>query len=128
MIDVENILMDFIHNEYPEWTVVGEYQTRDNKYPVVTLYESQNTLYVPTKVGGKENHSEISYDIQVYDNSSNRRQNTKEIANEIDSLMVGMGFNRIVKKPLHNLNDATISRITLRYRALIDENLNTFTR
>lgn len=128
MIDLEITMIDLIDKQFPNYTVVGEYNDRENRFPVITVAESQNSTYQRTRTQEGEVHSEITFDIQVYDNGKNRRMNMKKISKEVCEFFDSMGFNRISKRDLHNLHDSTISRSMLRFRGILSEDLYVFTR
>ena len=49
MIDLEVIIMDLIDKQFPDYTVVGEYNDRENRFPIITVAESQNSTYQRTR-------------------------------------------------------------------------------
>lgn len=128
MITVERLIMDAIYKRFPEYTVVGEYQDRYNEFPVITVNESQNSTFQQSMTNMGEEHAEITFDIQVYDNGIDRRTNTMDITKEVNDFFLEMGFVRIITRTLHNLHDSTISRTMTRYRGIISKELYVYTR
>lgn len=128
MITVENLIIDFLDKKFPDYTVVKEYQDRYNKFPVITVSESQNTTFVRTMTSGKEEHAEITLDIQIYDNHDDRQAKTNKIAREINDIFIAMGFIRIVTRTVHNLHDSTISRTMVRLRGILSDELYVYTK
>ena len=57
-----------------------------------------------------------------------KKAECKEIAAFIDSKMSALGFTRIMLTPIPNMDDATIYRMTGRYKALISKNNEIFRR
>ena len=76
-----------------------------------------------------ENHAEVMYELNVYSNKAKgKKAECKEIAAFIDSKMSALGFTRIMLTPIPNMDDATIYRMTGRYKALISKNNEIFRR
>ena len=66
------------------------------------------------------------YQVDVYCNlQKGKKQQAKDILAKVDDEMAGMGFIRTYKNPVPNMNDATIYRMTTRYKRLItDQEIN----
>ena len=55
-------------------------------------------------------------------------EEAKQIIKTADSVLGGKGLVRVFCQPTPNLEDATVFRMTARYRAIVDENLNFYRR
>ena len=62
------------------------------------------------------------FQADVYDNNvDNKKENCKDIAIRLDTIMQGMGFTRTLCEPITNLEDSTIYRITMRFTAVVSK-------
>lgn len=134
MIDIENeifnIVSTAVRNEYPEIYMVGEYVKSPPTFPCISLIETDNQVYRNGRDSGSiENYAQILYEVNVYSNkTSGKKSECKEIINLIDSKMETLGFTRTLLTPIPNEDDATIYRMTARYRAIVSKNKTIFRR
>lgn len=128
MIDVENViytkLANAIRAAFNGISVYGEYIETPAKFPCVTIVEADNRVLERTRdLSGVEHYARVMYEINVYSNKKDsKKTEAKEISNMIDSLMSDMLFTRTFRGQTPNI-DRTIYRITLRYIAVISENV-----
>lgn len=128
MIDVENAIFNIvaraIRNVYPDIYISGEYVKSPPNFPCVSLVEMDNLAYIKTQTSeSAENHAELMYELNVYSNkTSGKKSECKAIAALIDNEMAALGFSRTMLQPIPNMDDATIYRMTGRYRAVVDKN------
>jgi hypothetical protein len=60
--------------------------------------------------------------LNVYSNKkSGKKSECKAIASLIDDEMAALGFSRSMLQPIPNMDDATIYRMTGRYRAVVSK-------
>ena len=123
MIDIENKVFDTVCNailaSYPNAICSSEYIDVPSSFPCVTIMESDNYTYTRSQDENlHENHAVLTYEINVYANSSQKKAEAKSIANIVDEQMQNMKFTRLLKSPVPNI-DRTIYRIVLRYTAVI---------
>lgn len=134
MIDCENeifnIISTDIRKEYPKIYIVGEYVQTPPSFPCVSLVEMDNFIYTSTQTSSEmENHAEIMFEVNVYSNKTNgKKTECKKIASRIDEKMLELGFTRTTLIPVQNIDDATIYRMTGRYKAVISKNNTIFRR
>ncbi len=127
MINVENEIFDIVatavRNAYPGIYMIGEYVKSPSKFPCVSLVEIDNSAYVRTQTDSNvENHAELMYELNVYSNKkSGKKSECKAIASLIDNEMAALGFSRSMLQPIPNMDDATIYRVTGRYRAVVSK-------
>ena len=134
MIDCENEIFNIVSTatraEYPNIFMSGEYVKSPSSFPCVSLVEMDNSAYRNTQSSDTtENHAEVMYELNVYSNKSNgKKAECKEIAAFIDNQMSMLGFTRTMLNPIPNMDDATIYRMTGRYKAIISQNKTIFRR
>ena len=134
MIDIENevfsTIAKAIRTEYPNAYVVGEYVKSPSKFPCVSIVEVDNTMYERTQSsGGLENHADVMYEINVYSNkTSGKKSECKAIAALIDNEFATLGFSRTMLQPIPNVDDATIYRMTGRYRGVVSKDYKVYRR
>lgn len=123
MIDIENIVIDKVidrlTNSFENITVSSEETKTPANFPAVLILEKSNTVYLDSRDENKENHANIMFQADIYDNDVDDKKATcKRISSELDSIMQEMGFTRTMCEPIANLEDATIYRITMRFTAV----------
>lgn len=118
--DVFNIVANAIREVYPDLYISGEYVKSPPKFPCVSLVEMDNSAYTRTQTDScVENHAELLYEVNVYSNKkSGKKSECKDIAALVDNEMAALGFSRSMLQPIPNMDDATIYRMTGRYRAV----------
>lgn len=126
MIDIESKIYTPIATalraEFPDVKVSGEYVHAPSGFPFVSIVESDNfTTVEHTDTSGAERFATLMYEINVYSNKgTGKKSECKKIMTVLDSLMYGMNFTRISLSPIPNLENASIYRMTARYRAETD--------
>lgn len=126
MIDIEaavfSPIADAIEAEYPGSTVEGVYVRSPSSFPHVSIVESDN--YITTRrqdSADEERFATVMYEVNVYSNkASTKKSECRSILNLIDRMMYQRNFTRISMAPVPNLEDASIYRLTARYRAETD--------
>lgn len=121
MIDIENELYTHM-SQYLKSSVTfsPEFVRKPAKFPFVSMYVMDNTLYSPDS-GETEKFCKILVQFDIYSNkTSGRKQECKDIAKLIDVAQATLGFSRISLSPTPNIDDATIYRITSRYTGIVD--------
>lgn len=126
MIDIEtdvfSPIAQAIKAEFPGAFVTGEYVKAPAAFPHVSIVESDNYMTVRhLDTADSERFSTLMYEVNVYSNkATGKKSECKSIMALIDNLMYGLNFTRLSMAPIPNLEDATIYRITARYRAETD--------
>lgn len=127
MIDIENDVFNIVAKAvkavYPDIYMSGEYVKSPPKFPCVSLVEMDNSAYIRTQTSSSgENHAELMYELNVYSNKkSGKKSECKAIASLIDNELATLNFSRIMLQPIPNMDDATIYRMTGRYRAVVSK-------
>lgn len=133
MIDIESQVFTRIATRLRETFdgiyVTGEYVKTPSSFPAVSLVEMDNAPLVRTQTTDSvENHAVLMYELNVYSNKAvGKKTESRMIAGVVDEEMAAMGFTRIMLNPIPNMDDATIYRITGRYRAVVSKD-HTITR
>lgn len=120
MIDIENIVIDKVITEFPNIMVTSDESKVPSDFPAMYISCKSNTTYLDSRDENRENHANIMFQADVYDNNvDNKKENCKDIAMKLDTIMQGMGFTRTLYEPITNLEDSTIYRITMRFTAVV---------
>ena len=128
--DVFNIVAKAVRKAFPDIYISGEYVKSPSKFPAVSLIEMDNSAYVRTQTSDSvENHAEVMYELNVYSNKTGgKKSECKSIATLIDNELAALGFSRTMLQPIPNMDDATIYRMTGRYRAVVSKDNTIFRR
>lgn len=135
MIRIENMVFTTVARKLrdtfsdKDLYIVGEYHNVPTHFPAISIEEVSNTTatsYIDSS--RTEKYAEVVYDINIYSNLMNgRKQETKDIADIADKVMVEeLGFRRTISTPTP-YEDDTIYRFTNRYQATVS-NENTIYR
>ena len=131
MIDIENMLFTGVKNALPNGVDCGStYEKSPNQFPRVTLVVEDNHVYEKTIDSARlENAAEIMVEVNVYSNKTNgKKTECKTIMQTVDNVLSGLNLTRTSCQPTPNLEDATVYRMTARYRAIVDRNSNIYRR
>lgn len=126
MIDVESKVYTPIavalRDAFSGIFVSGEYVKAPSSFPHVSLVEMDNyTSDDRLDTADEERFSTLMYEVNVYSNkTSGKKSECKKIIGFIDDLMYKMNFKRLSLAPIPNMDDATIYRMTARYRVETD--------
>lgn len=125
MVDVENEVFTRIATkvraEFSSISVYGEDTKTPASFPAVMIEEKVNSVLERTQSSlSIENHASLMYEVNVYSNKqSGKKSECKEIFKVIDDEFASLGFTRIMKQPIPNVEDATIYRMVGRYSAVV---------
>lgn len=134
MINIENEVFDTVSGKvraiYPDIYMAGEYVKSPSSFPAISLVEMDNTVYTSTQTSTEiENHATVMFEVNVYSNKTKgKKSECKAIISLIDKEMMALGFSRIMLQPIPNMDDATIYRMTARYRAVVSKDNIIFRR
>ena len=134
MIDIENELFNkvatAVREAYSDIFMSGEYVKVPPSFPCATLVEMDNSAYANTQTSENgENHASLMYEVNVYSNrTKGKKTECKQIIALIDKEMSALGFTRAMLNPIPNMDDATIYRMTARYRAVVSKDNIIFRR
>lgn len=127
MIDIESQVFQPIANllriQFRGIFVTGEYVRKPSTFPTVSIVEMDNMVLPRGRDSGMiENFAEVMYQVDVYSNLRNgRKAQCKAIIASIDAKFAELGFTRSFLNPVPNMDDATIYRMTGRYRAVVSK-------
>lgn len=125
MIDIENEvytkICDDLEARFINISLSGIYTPTPPEFPHVSVVMIDNAAYMGTMDGsGNENHAIVTFEIDIYSNKRiGAKIECKAILEAIDTRLNRLGFTRMMATPTPNTNDATLYRITARYRAVV---------
>lgn len=131
MIDIENFLFTAVKSNMPKTVECGAtYSKQQSRFPFVTLEVIDNSIYERFIDSARiENAADITVEVNVYSNkTAGKKEECKKLMWEINSTLSALNLTRTMCQPTPNLEDATIYRMTARYRAVVDKNLNIYRR
>lgn len=127
MIDVESAVFqkcaDAFRAAYPNGFIAGEYVSQPPKFPAVMVVEMDNNIDERAMDNGNvENAVNVMYQVDVFSNlNKGKKAQAKAIIALIDDVLAQYRFIRTFCNPIQNMNDATIYRMTARYRRRITD-------
>ena len=127
MIDVESVVFqkcaDAFRAAYPNGFIAGEYVSQPPKFPAVMVVEMDNNVDERAMDNGNiENAVNVMYQVDVFSNlNKGKKAQAKAIIALIDEVLAQYRFIRTFCNPIQNMNDATIYRMTARYRRRITD-------
>ena len=134
MINIENEIFNIVSTKvrevFPNIYMSGEYVKSPPSFPATSLVEMDNTAYTSTQTSCEnENHVSLMYEVNTYSNKvKGKKSECKEIMALIDKEMTAIGFTRTMLQPIPNMDDATIYRMTARYKAVVSKDKIIFRR
>lgn len=133
MIDIENEVFAEVKTkatkEFAKLSMSGEEIRVPSSFPCASLVEFDNYSYDNTvDSGSNENHAVVSFELNVYSNkTSGKKAECKKIFAFIDELLLGMGFQRTMKKP-YTMDDASVYRLVGRYKGIVSRDKEIYRR
>ncbi len=127
MTDIENDIIDLVNRQvkasFPQVTVAGTYVKSPSVFPFLSI--EQRDSYGDSRtidtMGAK--NDVVMLEFNGYSNLINeKKRECKAIMALVDEIITGIGFTRIMLKPIPNESDGTVYRMTGRYRASVDRN------
>ena len=114
---------DAFRAQYPNGFIAGEYVAQPPKFPAVSIVEMDNAVDQRALDNGNiENAVNVMYQVDVYSNlNTGKKAQAKAIIALIDEVLAQYRFVRTFCNPIQNMNDATIYRMTARYRRRITD-------
>ncbi len=134
MIDINNELFTAIATvlraTFDGIFVSNEYVRQPPRFPAVNIeVMDNNVLRSGSDSGDIENYAEVMYQVDIYSNlNKGKRAQCWEIANAVDEQFARFNFTRTFMNPVQNMNDATIYRLTGRYRAVVGKDQTIYQR
>lgn len=127
MNDRENEIYTFIRNAvkdvFPSASVSDVYLRVPPSFPHVSIMQidsSESKAHIDSSM--KEKFTQLSFQIDIYSDDETRKKTIcKVISQIVDETMKGINFRRQSLRPVPNLADATIYRITARYTGIVSD-------
>lgn len=128
--DIFSLVTERISLLFPNLYFTGEYVKSPPEFPCASLVEMDNSVFEDTQTNcNMENHAVVMYELNVYSNKTvGKKAECKKIAAAINDVLVSLNFTRNMLEPVPNQNDATIYRMTGRYRAVISKDKTIYRR
>ena len=123
MIDIESQVYTPIAEKMREIgvDVSGVYKNKPPKLPHVSIVESDNRSDDNMDSGDSERFSVVMYEVNVYSNHATQsKSECKRIMSIVSNMMYKRNFRRLSCVPVPNMEDASIYRMTARFRAKTD--------
>lgn len=126
MIDCENEVYTrvatVLRDRFAGIDIASEYVQSPSSFPHVSITQSDSyTLAGRQNTSLTENLTEVMFEVNVYSNKTEgKKAECKNILKLIDDTLYSMNFRRTAMTPVPNMEDATIYRITARYRVATD--------
>ena len=123
MIDIENTMFNAVATQLRQnhdgISVYGEYVQEPATFPCVNMWESSNNVYAEREsTSSIDDYVNVGYTIQIFTNTTTKKQDAKNLAIEIDTIMTNYRFRRVLMQQIPNI-DRTIYRIELRYTGTV---------
>ena len=87
-----------------------------------TAFYSDNNYQKTMDFDCHENHCKVMFQIDIYTNNKNeidRLELAESIEETVSDFMIGLGFSRTMSKPIPNVSDMSIYRISMRFEGVI---------
>lgn len=142
MIDIENELITGFHNylntvqddfiRTSKLKITTVFVDKTYTSPVIFFQEIDNHSYENTATENtQENHAQITYEVNVYNNSTRgttgAKDTTRWIMNLVDEYMLSKGFVRIMASFIPNIS-TNIHRMVARYQAVVSKDKTIYRR
>lgn len=122
MIDVEVAVFDAVYSAVSPLVPAGcfksAYVPNPTKFPFATLMEIDNYADRAMRSSSDtEEYAIVTFEANVY---AMDRPGCRNVMNALDNAMTALGFTRLSMGSIPNLADASIFRMTAKYRAEAD--------
>ena len=120
-IDVYAFVKSYIDARFPGAFITGEYVHAPPSFPCVSIVVTDNAVYErAASLSRIENAANVTVTVDIYSNKTfGKKTECGALASYADAALALLGFQRLTLTPVQNLADATIYRLTGRYRALV---------
>lgn len=122
MIDIEQQVINIVKNALSGSVehIYSEYSASPSEFPCVMVQEIDNSMYINSQDASSfENHSEVSYQIDIYTTGTNKKFEAKRIAKLVDEALASKKFTRVSCRQVSNAYDDKIYRYVVLYSAII---------
>lgn len=124
MIDCENEVYTrvatVLREKFPGIDIAGDYVKAPSSFPHVSITQSDNAV-ISGRMTGSAEMAQVMFEVNVYSNKAEgKKTECKKIIKEINDVLYSMNFRRTAMTPVPNMEDATIYRITARFRVATD--------
>lgn len=125
MIDCENevytLVAQKLRTEFPGISISGYGENVPSSFPHVSFEMSDNSTLFKVMDSGDYEVSIVYFEANIYSNlKTGRKQQCREIAKVLDSVLSPKNFRRMEMTPIPNKQNPNIYRIFARYRVATD--------
>lgn len=123
IVDITNELLTVLKSELTGVDVLTSYPETPPNFSCITFEEGENTSNISTKDSSGFNHSNISFEINIFTVGNSKMSKAKVIRNKIDKILSGTyGLNRNASRSVPNYLNNSVYRYNMRYSGIIDKN------
>lgn len=126
VLDIEpyviNTVTTRLESDFSGILVSGEFIRQPSSFPFVAIVEEDNYMtQIHMDSSDTEKFTTVVYEVNVFSDKPNgKRRQCREIMKAIDEEMYKMNFRKLSSYPSPNIENASIYRLTARYRAETD--------
>ncbi len=119
--DVFAFVKSYIEARFSGAFITGEPVKAPPSFPCVSIIETDNAVYErAASLSRMENAASLTVTVEVYSNRAvGKKAECRALAALAGDALALMGFQRLMLNPVQNLADATVYRLTGRYRTLM---------
>ena len=129
IIDITNEVYTNLKTALVGITVLPTYPESVPIFPCVTFEELTNTTNVNTIDTNGEEYSDVSFEINIFTNSTSKVTDAKAIRGQVDAIMSGQyRMTRGFGGQTPNFLDTNVYKYTLRYSCTLDKNKTIYRR
>jgi hypothetical protein len=101
----------------------AEFQENPKTFPYITITQIQND-YKDSTTEKIETETNLSYEISIYDNNTNKINVTKSLCEIVNNKMTSYGFRRTFNNSIPNIANAQVYREILRFSGSYNSEIN----
>jgi len=129
IVDIFNEVLTKIKTDISTATVISEYPDVAPSFPCIVVEELSNISDATTIDSGGEQYNQITFNIDIFDNSTSKRTTVRNLMKSVDAILCDYyGMNRMSSGQVPNFMDANIYRYNLRYDFKIDDTKKIYRR
>ena len=123
--DIENEVYTLVSKQvkaaFPDISMSSEYIRKPAKFPHVYLAQTDSPDYTFSMDSSGIHHVSPTFTVEIFSNKiSGKKSECKAVASIVREAFAGLGFVCMSMVPIPNMNDASIYRMTGRFRAVSD--------
>jgi hypothetical protein len=129
VIDIINEIYTNLKTTLTDVTVLQNYPSTTPIFPCLVIEEISNTSNLNTINTLGEQYNDITFEINIFSDKTNKLSEVKKIRGEVDAIMSGQyRMSRSSSNSIPNYLDTDVYRYNLRYDCTIGETKQLFRR